>query len=291
MDWLTARQDDIEKELARAPARGRHRHVRPVLLLGRGRDFELAARGYSRDGKRGKAQIEYGLLTDRRGRPVAVRVFPGNTGDPKTFPEAVDAVRGKFTLQQMIMVGDRGMITSARIAELRKLDGMAWITCLRGPAIKKLMAEDGPKLSLFDEQDLAEIRSPDYPGERLIACRNPVLAAERPGKREDLLAATEADLATIGARVAAGRIKDPDKIGVAAGKIINERKVAKLHPRHHPGTAGLAPQPARHRRRSGHRRDLRHPHPRPRRHPQRPRHGRRLQGPGQPRTRLPAHQS
>ena len=136
------------------------------------------------------------------------------------FPDAVDTVRGKFSLQQMIMVGDRGMITSARIAELRKLDGMAWITCLRGPAIKKLMADDGPlQLSLFDQQDLAEIRSPDYPGERLIACRNPVLAAERARKREDLLAATEADLATIGARVAAGRIKDPDKIGVAAGKI------------------------------------------------------------------------
>src|SRR6202045_4653623 len=193
-----------------------------------GRHCELAARGYSRDGKRGKAQIEYGLLTDRHGRPVAVRVFAGNTGDPKTFPEAVDAVRGKFTLQQMIMVGDRGMITSARIAELRKLDGMAWITCLRGPAIKKLMADDGPlQLSLFDEQDLAEIRSPDYPGERLIACRNPVLAAERARKREDLLTSTEADLAAITARVQAGRIKDPDKIGVAAGKIINKRKVAK----------------------------------------------------------------
>jgi hypothetical protein len=229
MDWLAARQDDIEKELAR-----RHLREGGIAMFDlssswvEGRHCELAARGYSRDGKRGKAQIEYGLLTDRQGRPVAVRVFAGNTGDPKTFPEAVDAVRGKFTLQQMIMVGDRGMITSARIAELRKLDGMAWITCLRGPAIKKLIADDGPlQLSLFDEQDLAEIRSPDYPGERLIACRNPVLAAERARKREDLLAATEADLAAIAARVAAGRIKDPDKIGVAAGKIINKRKVAK----------------------------------------------------------------
>ena len=129
------------------------------------------------------------------------------------------------------MAGDRGMITSARIAELRKLDGMAWITCLRGPAIKKLMADGGPlQLSLFDEQDLAEISTPDYPGERLIACRNPVLAAERARKREDLLAATEAGLATIAARVAVGRIKDPDKIGVAAGKIINKRKVAKHFP-------------------------------------------------------------
>jgi Transposase DDE domain len=229
MDWLVCRQDDIEKELAR-----RHLREGGIAMSGlssswvEGRHCELAARGYSRDGKRGKAQIEYGLLTDRHGRPVAVRVFAGNTADPKTFPEAVDAVRGKFTLRQMIMVGDRGMITSARIAELRKLDGMAWITCLRGPAIKKLMADDGPlQLSLSGEQDLAEIRSPDYPGERLIACRNPALAAERARKREDLLAATEADLAAIGARVAAGRIKDPDKIGVAAGKIINKRKAAK----------------------------------------------------------------
>jgi Transposase DDE domain len=228
MDWLVSRQDDIERQLAR-------RHLRDGGMAMfdlssswvEGRHCELAARGYSRDGKRGKAQIEYGLLTDRQGRPVAVRVFAGNTGDPKTFPEAVDAVRGSFGLEQMIMVGDRGMITSARITELRKLAGMAWITCLRGPAIKKLMADGPLQLSLLDEQDLAEISSPDYPGERLIACRNPVLAAERARKREDLLAATEADLATIAARVAAGRLKDPDKIGVAAGKIINKRKVAK----------------------------------------------------------------
>jgi hypothetical protein len=228
-DWLTSRQDDIEKQLAR-----RHLREGGIALFDlssswvEGSRCELAAYGYSRDGKRGKAQIEYGLLTDRHGRPVAVRVFAGNTGDPKTFPEAVDAVRGTFGLEKMIMVGDRGMITSARIAELRKMDGMAWITCLRGPAIKKLMADDGPlQLSLFDEQDLAEISSPDYPGERLIACRNPFLAAERARKREDLLAATEADLAAIAARVAAGRLKDPDKIGIAAGKIINKRKVAK----------------------------------------------------------------
>ena len=180
------------------------------------------------------------------------------------------------------MVGDRGMITSARIAELRKLDGMAWIPRLRGPAIKKLMGDDGPRqLSLFDEQDLAEIRSPDYPRERLIACRNPVLAAERARKREDLLASTEADLATIGARVAAGRIKDPDKIGVAAGKIINKRKVAKHFTldiaqgqlawhRNQPAIDAEAATDALDVIRT----------PAPRRHPQRPRHGRRLQGPG-----------
>jgi Transposase DDE domain len=229
MDWLVSRQDGIEKELAR-----RHLAEGGIAMFDlssswvEGSRCELAACGYSRDGKKGKAQIEYGLLTDSGGRPVAVRVFAGNTGDPKTFPEAVSAVRGTFGLKQMIMVGDRGMITSARISDLRQLEGMAWITCLRGPAIKNLMAGGGPlQLSLFDEQDLAEISSPDYPGERLIACRNPFLAAERARKRADLLQATEDDLGKIAAQVAAGRIKDPDKIGLKAGRIINKRKVAK----------------------------------------------------------------
>jgi Transposase DDE domain len=229
MDWLTARQDDIEKQLA-----ARHLHQGGIAMFDlssswvEGRHCELAAYGYSRDGKRGKPQIEYGLLTDKHGRPVAVRVFAGNTADPRAFPEAVAAVRGNFGLEQMIMVGDRGMITSARIKDLRELEGMAWITCLRHPAIKKLMTGDGPlQLSLFDEQDLAEISSPDFPGERLIACRNPFEAAKRARARESLLAATEASLDTIAARVAAGRLRDPDKIGVAAGKIINKRKVAK----------------------------------------------------------------
>jgi hypothetical protein len=229
MDWLVARQDGIERQLAR-----RHLREGGIAMFDlssswvEGSRCELAAYGYSRDGKRGKAQIEYGLLTDPEGRPVAVRVFTGNTGDPKTFPEAVDAVRGTFGLQQMIMVGDRGMITSARIKALREVEGMAWITCLRGPAIKKLMADDGPlQLSLFDEQDLAEITSPDYPGERLIACRNPVLAAERARKRTDLLAATEDDLGKVAAQAAAGRIKDPAAIGLRAGKVLNKRKMAK----------------------------------------------------------------
>jgi Transposase DDE domain len=229
MDWLHSRQDDIEKQLA-----ARHLHQGGIAMFDlssswvEGSHCELAAYGYSRDGKRGKPQIEYGLLTDKDGRPVAVRVFAGNTADPKAFPEAVAAVRGKFGLEQMIMVGDRGMITSARIKDLRELEGMAWITCLRHPAIKKLMADDGPlQLSLFDEQDLAEISSPDFPGERLIACRNPFEAAKRARTREALLAATEAGLEKVAAQVAAGRVKDPDKIGVRAGKVINKRKVAK----------------------------------------------------------------
>jgi hypothetical protein len=229
MDWLVSRQDDIEKQLA-----ARHLHQGGIAMFDlssswvEGAHCELAAYGYSRDGKRGKPQIEYGLLADKDGRPVAVRVFAGNTADPKTFPEAVSAVRQKFGLEQMIMVGDRGMITTARIKDLRELEGMAWITCLRHPAIKKLVADDGPlQLSLFDEQDLAEITSGDFPGERLIACRNPFEAAKRARTRQELLAATEADLGKVAAQVTAGRVKDPDKIGVRAGKIINKRKVAK----------------------------------------------------------------
>ena len=209
MDWLASRQDDIEKQLA-----ARHLREGGIAMFDlssswvEGTHCELAAFGYSRDGKRGKAQIEYGLLTSRDGRPVAVRVFAGNTADPKAFPEAVQAVRGTFGMEQMIMVGDRGMITTARIKDLREMEGMTWITCLRHPAIKKLMASGGPlQLSLFDEQDLAEITSPDFPGERLVACRNPFEAAKRARTREALLAATEKDLGKVAAQAAAGRIR------------------------------------------------------------------------------------
>jgi hypothetical protein len=240
MDWLEDRQDAIEAKLAR-------RHLAPEANPRRmalfdlssswmeGRRCPLAGRGYSRDGKKGKLQIEYGLLTDPAGRPVAVRVFEGNTGDPAAFTEIVTVVRDKFRLEKMVMVGDRGMITSARIQALNQLedgtqrpDGYGWITALRAPAIKKLMAEDGPlQLSLFDQQDLAEITSPDFPGERLIACRNPVLAAERASKREDLLAATEKLLAPVIARVRAGRLAGAGKIGVEVGKVINKHKTGK----------------------------------------------------------------
>jgi hypothetical protein len=229
MDWLLGRQDDIEAALAR-----RHLREGGMALFGlssswvEGPHCELAASGHSRDRKRGKQQIEYGLLTDRAGRPVAVRVFPGNTGDPATFTEAVEVVREKFGITDAVMVGDRGMITSARIRELRKLPGMAWVTCLRAPAIKKLAESGGPlQLPLFDDQDLAEISSPDYPGERLIACHNPVLEAERAAHRQRLLAATETELAKIAGMVEAGRLKDPAKTGIRARKIINKRNVAK----------------------------------------------------------------
>ncbi len=240
MDWLAARQDTIEAGLAR-------RHLGPAANPGRmalfdlssswleGSQCPLAARGYSRDGRKGKLQIEYGLLTDPAGRPVAVRVFPGSTGDPCAFTEIVQVVREKFKLARMVMVGDRGMITSARIAALNEQedgtpqpDAYGWITALRAPAIKKLMAEDGPlQLSLFDEQDLAEITSPDFPGERLIACRNPHLAADRARKREDLLAATGKLLAPLIARVTAGRLAGAAAIGVEVGKVISKYKTAK----------------------------------------------------------------
>ena len=193
-----------------------------------GTHCELAARGYSRDGKKGREQIEYGLLTDPEGRPVAIRVFAGNTADPSAFTEAVDVIRGKFALRELVLAGDRGMITSARIRALKEQGGLSWITCLRAPAIRKLAECDGPlQLSLFDQQDLAEITHPDYPGERLIACRNPLLAAERARKREDLLAATEVLLAKVASQAQAGRVRGTDKIGVRAGKVINRYKVAK----------------------------------------------------------------
>jgi Transposase DDE domain len=229
MDWLTGRQGQIEAGLA-----ARHLREGGIAMFDlssswvEGSHCELAARGYSRDGKKGAAQIEYGLLTDPGGRPVAVRVFEGSTADPKAFTEAVEVVRGKFGLDRLVMVGDRGMITSARIAALKELGGMGWITCLRAPAIKKLAGDDGPlQMSLFDTADLAEISHPDYPGERLIACRNPALAAERARKRGDLLAATEKLLEKVKDQVTAGRLADPDKIGVRAGKVIDRYKVAK----------------------------------------------------------------
>jgi hypothetical protein len=240
MHWLEHRQDAIEAELAR-------RHLGPQANPSRMALFDLssswlegsrcplAVRGYSRDGRKGTLQIEYGLLTDPEGRPVAVRVFPGNTGDPGAFTEIVTVVRDKFGLAKMVMVGDRGMITSARIRALNQRedgtprpDPYGWITALRAPAIKKLMADDGPlQLSLFDQQDLAEITSGDFPGERLIACRNPALAADRARKREDLLAATEKLLAPLIARVQAGKLTGAAEIGVEVGKVISRYKTGK----------------------------------------------------------------
>src|ERR1035437_9509825 len=193
-----------------------------------GRCCPLAARGYSRDGKKGLPQIEYGLLTDPAGRPVAVRVFPGNTADPTAFTTIVDAVRDTFKLTDMVMVGDRGMITSARVEALRELGWFGWVTALRAPAIAALAADDGPlQMSLFDQANLAEITHPDYPGERLVACRNPALATERARKRLALLTATDTELTKIVAAVAAGRLAGAGKIGVRVGKVVGRYKMAK----------------------------------------------------------------
>jgi hypothetical protein len=199
-----------------------------------GRCCPLAARGHSRDGKRGKLQVEYAILTDPGGRPVAVRVFDGATGDPRAFAEIVRVVSDKLGLNELVMVGDRGMITKARVEELKELNNdpdteanLGWITALRAPTIAKLLRGGAVQLSLFDQQDLAEIIHPDFPGERLIACRNPLLATQRARTRHDLLAATEKLLAEITDRVQRGGLAGADNIGVAVGKVINKYRMAK----------------------------------------------------------------
>ena len=233
MDWLAARQDGIETKLVRTHLTGAANPDRLALFdlsssWVTGRCCPLAARGYSRDAKKGLPQIEYGLLTDPVGRPVAVRVFPGNTADPTAFTTIVQAVKDTFKLSDMVMVGDRGMITSARVHELRELGGFGWVTALRAPAIAALAADDGPlQMSLFDQVNLAEITHPDYPRERLIACRNPALATERARKRLALLEATDTELAKIVAAAIAGRLAGAAKIGIRVGKVIGRYKMAK----------------------------------------------------------------
>jgi hypothetical protein len=229
MDWLAGAQSDIEAQLA-----ARHLCAGGIAMFDlssswvEGRQCELAAFGHSRDGKRGRPQIEYGLLTCPAGRPVAIEVFAGNTSDAISFKTAITRVRDDFGIEKIILVGDRGMITTTRIRELRECEGMDWITALKAPAITALASDDGPlQPSLFDTQNLAEIIHPNYPGERLICCRNPALADERARKRQALLAATEKDLATIAASVHAGRLTGADKIGERIGKVIGKHKVAK----------------------------------------------------------------
>jgi hypothetical protein len=231
LDWLGAAQEAIERALAR-----RHLSDGTLLLYDvtstylEGRCCELARLGYSRDGQRDKLQIVVGLLCSAEGRPVAVEVFEGNTGDPATLAAQIAKIKQRFGLQRVVLVGDRGMITAARIADELEPAGLDWLTALRAPAIQKLAAEDGPlQLSLFDTRDLAEIESPDYPGERLIVCRNPALAQERARKRIELLDATEQELARIQARVRRARqpLRGADQIGLAVGAVLGRRKVAK----------------------------------------------------------------
>ncbi len=230
MDWLLERQERIERGLAK-----RHLDEGCLVLYDltsvwmEGRACPLAKRGHSRDGKRGKLQIEFGLLCDRDGCPVSVEVFPGNTADPATLASQIATVRQRFSLSKVVLVGDRGMLTQARIREEVKPAGLDWISALRGPAIRSLVEAGDVEMSLFDERDLVEITSDAYPGERLMVCRNPLLAEDRARKRQELLEATEALLEAIAAatRREKRRLKGREKIGERVGKVIGKYKMAK----------------------------------------------------------------
>jgi Transposase DDE domain len=230
MDWLFARQARIEDRLAK-----RHLSGGTLVLYDvtstyfEGRCCPLAHLGHSRDERSGNLQIVFGLLANAEGCPVAVEVFQGNTGDPKTVASQVRKLRQRFKLERVILVGDRGMLTSARLREDLKPEGIDWITALRAPQIQALVTAGALQLSLFDERDLAEISHPDYPGERLIACRNPLLAAERTRKRRELLAATEKDLAQIQSKTQRAKrpLRGKDAIGVAVGKVLGHYKMGK----------------------------------------------------------------
>jgi len=231
MDWLADRQRRIENKLAK-----RHLQDGSLVLYDvtssyyTGAHCELARFGHSRDGKKEYPQIVYGLLCNAEGCPVAVEVFEGNTGDPTTLGPQIDKVRKRFGIERVVFVGDRGMITSARIDEqMRGVEGLNWITALRAPAIASLLRKGAIQPSLFDHQDLVDITSEDYPGERLIVCRNPLLAEERARKRQELLEATEKELDKIVVATAREkrRLSGKDKIGLRVGKVINRFKVAK----------------------------------------------------------------
>lgn len=228
MDWLLAGQDRIQKKLA-----ARHLQEDSLVLYDlsssyfEGSHCPLAKLGYSRDGKRGTLQVNYGLLTDDRGCPVAISVHPGNTSDSVTFLPEVKRLREQFGIQRMVMVGDRGMISQKAIDEMSQDSDLAWVTALRSSSIRALVAQGHLQMGLFDERNLLEISSPDFPGERLVACRNPELAKLRRHTRAALLAATQESLQKIQARVEAGKLVGKDKIGVAAGKVVNRYKVSK----------------------------------------------------------------
>jgi len=230
LDWLCERQEAIEKALAR-----KHLHDGTLVLYDvsssylEGRCCELARLGYNRDGKKGKLQIVYGLLCAPDGCPVAIEVFEGDTGDPRTLAAQIDKVKKRFALERVALVGDRGMITQARLDAEIAPAGLDWITALRAPAIRALVEAGALQMSLFDQRDMAAITSPDYPGERLIVCRNPDLARERTRKREELLAATEADLAIIAAAVQRARnpLRGEAEIALKVGAVVNRHKVAK----------------------------------------------------------------
>ncbi len=228
MDWLLERQARIERKLA-----ARHLTEGGLVLYDltssyfEGTTCPLAAFGHDRDGKKGKLQVNYGVLTDARGCPVAVSVVPGNTGDPKTLLPQVERVRTDFGIEHLVLVGDRGMISQTQITALKTLAGVAWITALKTGAIRDLVAGGHLQLGLFDERNLCELRHPDFPGERLVACRNPELAKLRAHKRQALLEATTKELERVRGMVARGKLRGQDAIGVRVGKVINKYKVAK----------------------------------------------------------------
>jgi len=231
MDWLLAQQNKIERSLAK-----RHLQEGTLVLCDvtstyfEGRMCPLARLGHSRDGKRGLLQVVFGLLCDPEGRPVAVKVFEGNTADPSTVCSQIETLRKRFGLKHVVLVGDRGLLTAARIREdLAPHDGLRWITALRAPAIRKLIKGESLQLSLFDERDLAEIYDPEYPGERLIVCRNPLLAEERARKRQELLEATERELEKIATATRREKraLHGKDRIGLRVGKILGRYKVGK----------------------------------------------------------------
>jgi hypothetical protein len=228
LDWLLTRQAHIEKKLA-----ARHLHTGGFVLYDltssyfEGKTCPLAALGYNRDGKIGKLQVNYGLLTDPRGRPVAVSVFEGNTGDPKTLMPQVEKLQKTFAIAQLVLVGDRGMISQKQINELKQREGLDWITALRTGAIRKLVDGGHIQIGLFDERDLFEVTHPDFPGERLVACRNPQLALLRAHKRQSLLDATSRALEHVRGMVSRGKIKGKDAIGVRIGKVVDKYKMSK----------------------------------------------------------------
>lgn len=230
LDWLLDRQKHIEKKLA-----SRHLQEGGLVLYDvsssyyEGHTCPLARRGHDRDGRKGLPIIVYGVMTDGQGCPVTVQVYPGNTGDPTTVADQVDKLRGRFGLSHVVLVGDRGMLTQARIEELKNHPDLGWISALRSGSIRELMEQGYLQPSLFDRQNIAEIRSPEFPGERLMACYNPLLADQRRRKREDLLAATETKLAGLAAEVARRKRKrlGQDQIGVKLGRVIDRYKMAK----------------------------------------------------------------
>ena len=230
MDWLLDRQAAVETRLAkRHLADGALVLYDPSPTCFEGRCCPLAKRGYSRDGKRGKLRIVFGLLCDRDGCPVAVEVFDGNTADPRTLSAQLDKLRRRFSLNRVVLVGDRGMLTDARIRDEVRPAGLDWISALRAPAIRRLADAGAVQPSLFDETDLIEIRSDDFPGERLMVCRNPLLAERRARKREELLRATEGLLDAVAAatRRCKGPLKGADEIALRVGKVVGKYKMAK----------------------------------------------------------------